>query len=59
MNEHTSLALMISTCVIAICTASVKGCQSVYNPDSIRADTEQRVQIYKMTKGESHEQQTH
>lgn len=55
MNEHTSLALMISTCVIAICIASVKGCQSVYSPDSIRADTAQRVQLYKMTRGESHE----
>lgn len=58
MNEHTSLALMVSVCVIAICIASVKGCQAVYNPDSIRADTDQRVQLYKMTKGESHESKT-
>lgn len=58
MTEHFSFAIMVSVCVMSVCIASVKGCQAVYNADSIRADTEQRIKLHQEFKGESHESKT-
>lgn len=50
MNSDVVVFPSLAVMVIAICMASVKGCQAVYNPESIRAETEQRIKIHQAFK---------
>jgi hypothetical protein len=44
--ESVCLYLAVCICIIAVCVASVKGCQRV-RADSIRADAEARIAMHK------------
>lgn len=52
MNFDQWLGVLAAVTIMTIGICSLKGCQAVYNPDAIRADTEQRVMLHK----EYHEQ---
>lgn len=47
MSQHAVFGLTVCVVVISICVASVKGCQRVYDPASIKADAEARVMLHK------------
>ncbi len=46
MNDTDRLLILFCVVVMTFGFVCVRGCQAVYNPDSIRADAEARIQIY-------------
>lgn len=55
MNENKAVSA-VSVCIFmsitVICWACVRGCDRVYNPDTIRADAESRVKLHDAFKHE-------
>lgn len=56
VNEHDKIAVTgfwMVCCVIVLAWASVRGCATVYDPASLRADADARIRLYQAFKDPS------
>lgn len=50
MSDEKVSFLCALGAVVSICFTAVRGCDRMYNPDTIRADAETRIQLHKAFK---------